>query len=79
MFSKRSPEKFIISTKQSGDEKEFVVACEGKLTFLAEASPEVNRMFSKRSAEKFIFSSKQSGDEKEFVVACEGKLSRNKS
>ena len=49
---KRSAEKFIFSSEQSGDEKEFVVACEDKFTFLVEASPEPKMNFSKRSAEK---------------------------
>ena len=43
---------FIFSSEQSGDEKEFVVACEDKFTFLVEASPEPKMNFSKRSAEK---------------------------
>ena len=36
-------------------EAKFAVASEGKLTFLAEASPESKMNFSKQSAEKLIY------------------------
>ena len=68
-------------------EDKFAVACEGKLTFLAEASPEVNRMFSKRSVEKLpdfgediaeVNFSEQIAEKLDgFSVDCEGKSVKN--